>query len=104
MCAAASKDCPWARSWQSQRVTRRSFGAPGADETVFQPVPSHTGQTLAGALITGPFQVQDNPFLLSNQIYFAPTHQLRASPNARPSVYILLRSSGVCGGPRKTGP
>src|SRR3954468_13007920 len=48
-------DCARARNWQSHRVTRRSLillTALEAFETVFHPVPSHNGQTSAGALIT----------------------------------------------------
>src|SRR5579871_5324217 len=43
-----------ARNWQSQRVTRRSLtlAALGSAGTAFHPVPSHNGQTSAGALIT----------------------------------------------------
>src|ERR1700757_5051900 len=44
MRAAARSDCPRARSRQSQRVTRRSFGLPLVP-TDFHPVPSHNGQT-----------------------------------------------------------
>src|SRR5580698_1349225 len=58
MRAAASKVPARARSWQSQRVTRRSFpfsllylDAPGLAESVFQPVPSHSGQTSPCVLI-----------------------------------------------------
>src|SRR3974390_3154819 len=48
-------DCPRVRAWQSQRVTRRSFllvPEPPLLGAVFQPVPSQSGQTCAGALIT----------------------------------------------------
>lgn len=54
--AAVIKEAARARSWQSQRATRRSASEPSrgpeTDETVFHPVPSHSGQTSAGALIT----------------------------------------------------
>src|ERR1051326_7756623 len=50
MRAAVSNDCARERNWQSQRVTRRSFVV--AVGTGFHPVPSHSGQTSAGALIT----------------------------------------------------
>src|SRR5579863_1387006 len=54
MRAEDSKDSVRARSWQSQRVTRRSGVERDAasDGTVFQPLPSHSGQILGGALIT----------------------------------------------------
>src|ERR1035437_4310194 len=55
MRAAAIRDCPRARNRQSQRVTRRSLVLPPVlrpAATVFHPVPSHSGQTSAGALIT----------------------------------------------------
>src|SRR5579862_732327 len=55
MRAAATSVWARARSWQSQRVTRRSFLVPaesGPAGTVFHPVPSHNGQTSAGTLIT----------------------------------------------------
>ena len=54
MRAAASSDSPRARNRQSQRVTRRSLVLPPGPApafTVFHPVPSHSGQTSAGALI-----------------------------------------------------
>src|SRR5579863_171919 len=53
MRAAASSVCRRASNWQSQRVTRRSFLGSGirsglrSSETVFQPVPLHSGQTPA---------------------------------------------------------
>src|SRR5271165_2284651 len=54
MRAAVISNWPRARNWQSQRVTRRSFGLPAwaRAATVFHPVPSQRGQTSAGALIT----------------------------------------------------
>src|SRR5215469_15318872 len=55
MRAEASTDSARARSWQSQRVTRRSLMLPAPFEalrTVFHPVPSQNGQIPAGALIT----------------------------------------------------
>ena len=51
MRAAASKDCARALSWQSQRETRRSLD-PALTGTGFHPVPSQSGQTSAGTLIT----------------------------------------------------
>src|ERR1700694_4107965 len=81
MRAAASRDCVLARSWQSQRVTRRSLGLFGpmdcesvdraGDGAVFQPVPSHSGQTSAETFI--------NPGTLFNEISsfdFAPEADL----------------------------
>src|ERR1700732_4338970 len=81
MRAAASRDCVLARSWQSQRVTRRSLGVFGpfdpesvdgaGDGAVFQPVPSHSGQTSAETFI--------NPGTLFNEISsfdFAPEADL----------------------------
>src|ERR1700685_3502571 len=54
--AAVIKDAACARTWQSQRVTRRSADAlsrrPEPVETVFQPIPPHNAQTSGGALIT----------------------------------------------------
>src|ERR1700733_12318639 len=56
MRAAVLKEAARARSWQSHRATRLSASEPSRgpepDETVFHPVPSHSGQTSAGALIT----------------------------------------------------
>ena len=108
MRAAASRDCVLARSWQSQRVTRRSWGAFGpfdcawvdraGDGAVFQPVPSHSGQTSAETFI--------NPGTLFNEISsfdFAPESQFGASANQRTIVYILCRSRTPCGGWRKNG-
>src|ERR1700737_509902 len=108
MRAAVSKACVLARSWQSQRVTRRSWGVfrpfdhesvDGAgDGAVFQPVPSHSGQTSAETFI--------NPGTLFNEISsfdFAPESQFGASANQRTIVYILCRSRTPCGGWRKNG-
>src|ERR1700738_4024426 len=76
MRAAASRDCVLARSWQSQRVTRRSWGVSGpfdcesvdraGDGAVFQPVPSHSGQTSAETFI--------NPGTLFNKISSLTLH------------------------------
>src|ERR1700722_1410642 len=56
MRAAVIKEAARARTWQSHRATRRSASepsrAPKPDKTVFHPVPSHSGQTSTGALIT----------------------------------------------------
>src|ERR1700737_3265442 len=61
MRAAARRDCVLARSRQSQRVTRRSLALTGpfdresvdraGDGAVFQPEPSHSGQTSAETFI-----------------------------------------------------
>src|SRR5579864_3621107 len=51
MRAAVSNDCARERNWQSQRVTRRSLVVVAVCAG-FHPVPSHSGQTSAGALIT----------------------------------------------------
>src|ERR1700704_5573067 len=108
MRAAASKDCFLARIWQSQRVTRRSWSVLGpfdcesadrvGDGAVFQPVPSHSGQTSAETFI--------NPGTLFNQISsfdFAPESGFGASANQRATVHILCRSRTHCGGERKNG-
>jgi hypothetical protein len=108
MRAAASRDWVLARSWQSQRVTRRSLGVFGpfdpesvdgaGDGAVFQPVPSHSGQTSAETFI--------NPGTLCNKISsfdFAPESGLGASANQRTIVHILCRSRTPCGGQRKNG-
>ena len=108
MRAAASRDWVLARSWQSQRVTRRSLGVFGpfdtesvdgaGDGAVFQPVPSHSGQTSAETFI--------NPGTLFNKISsfdFAPESGLGASANQRTIVHILCRSRTPCGGQRKNG-
>jgi hypothetical protein len=108
MRAAASRDWVLARSWQSQRVTRRSGDALGpfdcesvdraGDGAVFQPVPSHSGQTSAETFI--------NPGTLFNKISsfdFAPESGLGASANQRAIVHILCRSRRHCGGQRKNG-
>ncbi len=106
MRAAASRDWVLARSWQSQRVTRRSLGVLGpldtesvdraGDGAVFQPVPSHSGQTSAETFM--------NPGALFNKISsfdFAPESGLGASANQRAIVHILCRSRTPCGGQRK---
>src|ERR1700732_1243753 len=108
MRAAASKDCVLARIWQSQRVTRRSLGVFGpfdpesvdgaGDGAVFQPVPSHSGQTSAETFI--------NPGTLFNKISsfdFAPESGWGASANQQTVVHILCRSRTPCGGQRKNG-
>jgi hypothetical protein len=108
MRAAASRDWVLTRSWQSQRVTRRSLGVLGpfdresvdraGDGAVFQPVPSHSGQTSAETFI--------NPGTLFNKISsfdFAPESGLGASANQRAIVHILCRSRAHCGGQRKNG-
>jgi hypothetical protein len=108
MRAAASRDWVLARSWQSQRVTRRSLCVFGpfdtesvdraGDGAVFQPVPSHSGQTSAETFI--------NPGTLFDKISsfdFAPESGLGASANQRTIVHILCRSRTPCGGQRKNG-
>jgi len=108
MRAADSRDCVLARSWQSQRVTRRSLGELGpfdcesldcaGDGAVFQPVPSHSGQTSAETFI--------NPGTLFDKISsfdFAPESGFGASANQRAIVHILCRSRTPCGGQRKNG-
>jgi hypothetical protein len=108
MRAAASRDWVLARSWQSQRVTRRSLGALGpfdcesvdraGDGAVFQPVPSHSGQTSAETFI--------NPGTLFNKISsfdFAPESGLGASANQPAIVHILCSRRTHCGGQRKNG-
>src|ERR1700730_8951954 len=96
MRAAVSREWVLARSWQSQRVTRRALGALGpldcesldraGDGAVFQPVPSHSGQSSAETFI--------NPGALFNKISsfdFAPGSRLDASANQRAIVHILCR-------------
>ena len=108
MRAAVSRDWVLARSWQSQRVTRRSLGVLGpfdwesldraGDGAVFQPVPSHSGQTSAETFI--------NPGTFFNQISsfdFAPGSGFGASAKQRTIVHILCRSRTPCGGQRKNG-
>jgi hypothetical protein len=52
MRAAANKLWFRDRNWQSQRVTRRSFGELGVAGSAFHPVPSQRGQTSAAVLVT----------------------------------------------------
>jgi hypothetical protein len=51
MFAEASSVWFRARSWQSQRVTRRSFGEAERAGSVFHPVPSQRGQTWACVVV-----------------------------------------------------
>jgi len=115
MRAAASKLPVRARSWQSQRVTRLSFLLPGTLElagTVFQPVPSHSGQTSSCALFTfNPgSSILLNSILLNSTLPetmffdFAPARRLPASAKLEMPVYNLCSGRRACGGARKTDP
>src|SRR5580700_4913306 len=107
MRAAASKVPTRARSWQSQRTTRRSllllsWGPFELAGIVFQPVPAHSGQSSAPGLVdftpassirrnSIPF---DDPF--ENSIFdSAPECHLPASTNFKILVYKLCRGAGA---------
>ena len=108
MRAAASRDCVLARSWQSQRVTRRSLGVFGpfdcesldraGDGAVFQPVPSHSGQTSAETFI--------NPGTLFNEISsfdFAPEADLAQVLINGPLCTSCAGAAHIVEGRGKTG-
>ncbi len=70
-----------ARSWQSQRVTRRSLGAPVRAGSVFHPVPSQSGQTSACVLISIRLDyVNPSGIVFSD---FAPARRFPQVRNAR---------------------
>src|SRR6202142_485559 len=85
MRAAAIRDGPRARNWQSQRVTRRSFVLPpplARDATVFPPVPPQSGQT-AGALPCGDSSIFACPIFeptIFESAIFEPIIFKRSSP------------------------
>ena len=115
MRAPASKVSLRARSWQSQRTTRRSLflssGALELAEIVFQPVPAQSGQTSARILLNfnPASSILLNSILLDSSFLnvlsdFATGRHLPASAELDMPVYNLCRGECGSGGLRKTGP
>src|SRR6267154_1380980 len=94
MFAAANNVWFRSRSWQSQRVTRRSLGALERAGRVFHPVPSHRGQTSTCVLVNINFVLILQEIVFSD---FAPRPGLPASAKRRASVYNLCRGVRGCG-------
>src|SRR5271165_2511674 len=91
MRAAASRVWLRARSWQSQRVTLRSLGALGLTGSVFQPVPSQSGQTSAAVLINF------KPFLNLWKSYPLTLHPDTGFPQVRNQRCLCTTCGGVSG-------
>src|ERR1022692_803387 len=89
MRAAASKAPARARSWQSQRVTRRSLGALGLAGSVFHPVPSQSGQTSAAVLINF------KPYLNCRNSYALTLHPDAGFPQVRNPTCLCTTCAGV---------
>ncbi len=91
MFAAANNVWFRARSWQSQRVTRRSLGALERAGSVFHPVPSHSGQTSACVLVNINFIFQSFP-----ELYSLTLHPDAVFPQVRNANSLCTSCAGVC--------
>src|ERR1700683_513658 len=115
MRAAASSVCARARSWQSQRVTRRSLSlslllslllsslslALARDGSVFQPVPWHSGQTSDWVLANfnpDSWMLLKSAFLISiSQLYQLTVHPDASFPQVRNHRRLCTTCEGAAG-------
>ena|ERR1700677_4988155 len=103
MRAAASKAPVRVRNWQSQRVTRRSLGAPELAGSVFHPVPSQRGQTSAAVLIN----LNPSSSVVLNSIfpefYYSTVHRGGSFGQARNAKCLCRTCEGVARAVEKSG-
>ena len=79
-----------ARSWQSQRVTRRSFGELERVGSVFHPLPSHSGQTSCCVL------VDINLLESLPELYSLTLHPTRIFPQVRNRRLLCTTCAALC--------